>query len=411
MAVLFQRIATLILRNLRQELTDEERTELFEWIESSEENQQLFSELSDEDSLRNALHEFYQSEQDVWNKVLTGIQEQVPVARVRRMRPWRFVAAASVTILIAAGAYWWLGNKSVEKPANDVVVAVKLEDVKAPTGNHSTLTLADGTVIDLDSAKNGDLVRGNSSVIKKEGVLEYTATTATNEIVLPSHHTLRTGHGGQQRLTLPDGSTVVLNAESAITYPTVFTGNMRTVKLMGEAYFEIKSIAAEGSSGKMPFIVEILSASGEHKSNVEVLGTHFVIKAYDNEASVRTTLVEGKVRVTNNATNNPQSATLIPGQQAQLIDGKLKVIKDADVQSAMGFVNNEFVFRSVDVATIFREASRWYPITVEFPNGKPRDTYSGTISRTVNLQQLLLIFHESAIKFRLEEGNKLIIQP
>lgn len=409
MAVFFQRIATLILKNLRDELTPEEHTELYTWMNASPENEELFAELTNEDSLRDALQEFYQSDETVWNKIVQAIDEE-PVVPVRRIRVWRYVAAACVTIFIVAGITWWFTNKSNDFIANTPALAVKLEDIVAPVGNNSTLTLSNGTVIILDSTANGTLAHeGNSSVIKKEGILEYSVSEVNNHISSIDHHTLRTARGGQQKLFLPDGSYVLLNAESSITYPASFAGNERKVQITGEAWFKIKPVLREDGSGKIPFIVEIISSSGENKGEVEVLGTQFAINAYDNEAVIKTTLVEGSVRI---QSKDQQSIKLIPGQQAQLASGgNLKLIKDADLDAAIAFTRNEFEFESADAETIFRQISRWYPITVSFPNGKPKDMYSGTISKNVDLSKLLVIFAASEIKFRLEDGNKLIVMP
>lgn len=410
MAALFQRIATLILKDLRDELSAEERVELDAWVNDSAENRALYNELSDEDSLRTALSEFYESDENVWRKIEQGIaeEEQVPV---RRIRPWRYVAAACVTILLAAGAFWWFDKGSETIIANTPTPStVKLEDIKAPTGNNSTLTLGDGTVVNLDDAKNGAVAQENgSSISKNNSVLEYTSVANNNET--PVLNTVQTSRGGQQQLRLPDGSRVWLNAQSSITYPTFFAGNQREIWLNGEAYFEIETI--KNAEGKMPFIVHITSGSKDARGDVEVLGTHFNINAYDNESSVKTTLIEGKVRMSNHVTTNSQSVILNPGQQARLATtGKISVVKDEQaMEMAMAWTKNEFTFRASTIADILREACRWYPITVSFPKGEPDATFGGSISRDVSLAGLLKIFAESGISFKLEEGNKLIVTP
>jgi transmembrane sensor len=415
MALLSQRIAELILRDLKDELSVEERIELEKWINESDENRMLHSELTTEDSLRTALQELYESDKNVWEKIEEGIQE-APAAPVREIRPWRYLGAASAILLLTAGIFWLFNNNAKDFIARiPLPVTVSLDSIIAPVGNNSSLTLADGTVINLDSVNNGTLaMQGNAAVIKKEGSLEYiTSENAGASNDLYKLNTLRTVRGGQQQLWLPDGSKVLLNAESSITYPTSFVGNVRKVQITGEAYFEIKSIIGEGGKGKMPFLVEIISATGENKGEVEVLGTHFNIKAYDNETLVRTTLVEGKVRMYNNVSNNSESIILHPGQQAQLSKtGKLAIAKDDDVVStAIAWTKNEFLFSGATAAEIFKESCRWYPITVSFPHGEPTERFWGTFDRSEKLSTLLTIFKEGGIKFRLEEGNKLIVTP
>jgi transmembrane sensor len=409
----FRRIATLILKNLRDELTDEERQKLQTWVNSSPENKKLYAELTNEESLRMALQEFYESDENIWNKILQRVEVEKTAAPVRKIRPWRYVTAASVAILIAAGAFWWYNKSSsnIIAKVTPTPAAVKLEDIKPPSGNNSTLTLGDGSIIILDSTGNGTLARqGNSTVFKNEGVLQYSfSENIAKNNTLPAFNTLRTKRGGQQKVLLPDGSAITLNTESTITYPTFFASNERRVKISGEVAFEIKSIPSEDSQDKLPFIVEIFSSDGKYLGEVEVLGTHFAINAYDDEAVVKTTLAEGSVSMHN---KDQQSIKLVPGQQAQLsATGNLKIIKDADVEAALAFTKNEFLFRGADVETIFREVCRWYPISVSYPNGKPKDKLTGTISRNLDLAQLLSIFSDSEIKFKLEDGNKLIVTP
>lgn len=411
MAPLFQRISALILKSLRDELSPEEQVELQAWLESSAENRKLYSELTDEDSLRRTLQEFYESDENVWRKIEEDIEE-APPAPVRRMRPWRYVAAASVTIFLAAGAFWWLNDnpKDLIGKTSPAPMAVKLEDIVADTVSTSTLTLADGTVVNLDEVANGIIAQQNGSpIIKNDSAVEYSFAATDNK--KPAYNTVNTGRGDQLQLRLPDGSRVWLNAQSSITYPTFFTGDMRSVQLTGEAYFEIKSIATE--TGKMPFVVQINSKNKALKGEVEVLGTRFNVNAYDDEVLVKTTLVEGKVRMRNNITSSAQSVILRPGEQARLAKaGKIAVVKDEyALDMAIAWTKNEFTFRGSTAADIFREACRWYPITVSYPDGEPTETFGGSFDRGVSLAHLLKIFSESGMNFKLEEGNKLIVRP
>ena len=99
-----------------------------------------------------------------------------------------------------------------------------------------------------------------------------------------TYNTVTTPRGGQYNVTLPDGTQVWLNAASSIKFPTAFTGKERNVELSGEAYFEV------AKNKSMPFHV---SSAGQ---TIEVLGTHFDVNAYSDEASLKTTLLEGSVK-------------------------------------------------------------------------------------------------------------------
>ena len=106
-----------------------------------------------------------------------------------------------------------------------------------------------------------------------------------------TYNTLSTPRGGQYQLVLPDGSKVWLNASSSLHFPTAFTGKNREVELTGEAYFEV------AKNKEKPFHVKV------NDMQVEVLGTHFNINAYEDENAIRTSLLEGSVKITKGATS------------------------------------------------------------------------------------------------------------
>src|SRR5690606_19908053 len=139
-----------------------------------------------------------------------------------------------------------------------------------PGGDKATLTLADGRTIALDSTQKNIVQAGNMQVTNAGGLLLYEGNGSKEE-----WHTLTTPKGGQYRLILPDGSMVWLNAASSITYPTAFTGSQRTVEITGEAYFEVKHYENK------KFTVS------SNQTTTEVLGTHFNVNAYDDEAGMK----------------------------------------------------------------------------------------------------------------------------
>ena len=188
--------------------------------------------------------------------------------------------------------------------------------------------LANGTSIYLDDSSNGAIAsQGTTKVIKlNSGQLTYNSSKTATGTVL--YNTLSTPIGGQYQVTLVDGTTVWLNAGSSVRYPTVFAGAERKVEITGEAYFEV------AKDKHKPFKVAVKLASGEG-GEVEVLGTHFNVNAYDDEATIRTTLLEGSVKVTKAGS----SVQLKPGQQLQSnpSSAQNKVINDADLEEAVAW--------------------------------------------------------------------------
>lgn len=326
--------------------------------------------------------------------VLNNISPEEGAARKPFIRRYIWWAAAACFVLAAAGLLLLPGRKS--QPESTLVQNVSPQEV-LPGGNKAVLTLGDGTQITLDSASNGMLSQqGNAKVIKlANGQLAYNIGDGHAAEIM--YNTVRTPRGGQYRILLPDGTEVWLNAASSITYPTAFSGDERKVKVSGEVYFEVAAIQQD--SRKVPFIVDITTAAGQKKGEVEVLGTHFNINAYDDEAAVKTTLLEGAVKISRDGAT---AVTLRPGQQATL-NAPIKVINDVDMSQVIAWKDGYFKFTQADVGTMMRQAERWYDIKVEYPNGAPPDLFSGTLPRSVNLSQFLEILVYSDVNAKIDQ--------
>ena len=324
-----------------------------------------------------------------------------------RWRRWMVAAAVLVLFAGAGGALLYRGN-GPGQPARTVVrrQAAPGDDV-APGGNKAVLTLADGSTIDLDEAKNGLLVRqGGSRLVKQNGgQLAYTGESragtaikgmATKEI---QYNLLTTPRGGQYQLILPDGSKVWLNAASSLKYPATFTGKERTVELKGEAYFEV------AKNADMPFRVSVDNGKGEGPMQVEVLGTQFNVKAYADEPAINTTLLDGAVRVHRNG----QAAMIRPGEQAKLNGAGMLKVETADTEEAVAWKNGLFRFDEATIEDVMRQLSRWYDVEVVYVNEAPKDLFRGEIYRNVNVSKVLKVLEASGVRFTVE-GKKILVQ-
>jgi ferric-dicitrate binding protein FerR (iron transport regulator) len=293
-----------------------------------------------------------------------------------------------------------------------VVNSGKVRQDVLPGKQGAILTLADGSHIVLDSLGNGVVTtQGNQRIILSNGRILYKGINGvTPEKAL--YNTMSTPKGRQYQLVLPDGSKVWLNAASSITYPIAFTGNERVVTVTGEAYFEVthlsRALSPGVGAGKVPFIVKINTPSGNGEE-VDVLGTHFNINAYDDESAIKTTLLEGSVRMTKGS----NSLLIRPGQQAVFLNhssGEKGIVSEVDVDQVMAWKEGLFNFEGADLKTVLRQLGRWYDVEIVFEGNIPQRKFGGEIPMNLNLSQVLQLLEKIEVKYRIE-GKKLVVTP
>lgn len=298
----------------------------------------------------------------------------------------RYWAAASIVFVLCMGTYLWFQHNREQK-GTDTYTQLS-SDIK-PGKAGAILTLADGTQLVLDSLGNGVVATQNgAAAVLKNGQLSYERSGKDQGEVV--YNTMSTPRGRQFHVTLPDATVVWLNAASSIRFPTVFKGAERRVEVVGEAYFEV------AKNEKIPFRVSV-----NGRAEIEVLGTHFNVDAYDNNKALKTTLLEGSVKV--------NGTVIKPGEQA-LITNALRVIKNADLSKVMAWKNGLFNFEGATLEEVMQQLERWYDIEVVYEKGIPDIAFGGEMTKNISLDGLLLALEKSDIHFRLE-GRKLIVLP
>ncbi len=386
-----QNILLLIEKYQSGSISSEEMQELNHWYHS-------FNDSKAEITLTTELAE-EEFSAFIKNKILASIAQEDSRPFWVRHRRWVIPAAAAVFAVIL-GTYF-LTQTSASKaapPETETAVTPAPQDL-APGGDKALLTLEDGSVIVLDSASKGIIsLQDNIKVVKlANGEVVYEINgrqlSAAQEI---AYNTISTPRGGQYQVTLSDGSKVWLNAASSIRFPVVFTGDERTVEITGEAYLEVAKNSA------MPFRAK----AGD--SEIEVLGTHFNVNAYDNETAIRTTLLEGRVKV-----HAPDKTvkTLSPGQQSAIHrSGKVQVINNADTEEALAWINGRFQYNSTDIGAILRQIERWYDVDVEY-RGKVNMRFTGQLNRSLFASKVLeKLALTDEVSFKID-GRKIIVSP
>jgi hypothetical protein len=318
-------------------------------------------------------------EQALKSSILEKIESRISTpeefSRQTLKRDYRiWYAAASILIMIAVGSFFIRRDKKTEM-VRQVPSATKQEI--RPGSNKAVLTLSSGEQIVLTDPHTGVLAKeGTAQIIKKEnGELVYNlGDKAAGQNAKPVYNTITVPRGGQYQFVLSDGSKVLLNAASSLTYPAEFNGKYRNVELKGEGYFEVAKNASK------PFIVKA------NDVEVRVLGTHFNISAYGDDANITTTLIEGAVSMN----KGKQTKLLSPGQQgisAYTTSGIS--VQPANIEQTMGWVKGNFVFKDLNIKEVMKIASRWYDIEVEYRGNVQSKKFGGTTSRFSNITELL----------------------
>lgn len=394
------RLNDLIGKYISNTCTRKELEQLLSIIENGEETENITRALKDYWQKSGKRLSLGESELDLKFALLMKDAKHetavVPMASAKRTRRWniQYAAAAIIICMLSVSVYFLFKPKQESIISKTEMIQTGTGNDVAPGKNKAILTLANGSSIILDSAANGMLTtQGNSKILKLHGMLSYnTLNTKSTEVL---YNTISTPRGGQYQLMLADGSKVWLNAASTLRFPASFVGKERKVELLGEAYFEVAKNPA------MPFKVKV------NGMEVEVLGTHFNINSYDNEATVRTTLLEGSVKINKNSS----SRFLKPGQQAQMNKaGEIKIINNVDVEEAIAWKEGKFQFDKADIHDIMRQLARWYDVDVEY-KGTVSSHFGGTISRDVSLSQVLNMLQLTGeVNFQIQ-NKKVMVMP
>jgi transmembrane sensor len=304
----------------------------------------------------------------------------------------RVATAACFIGLVAWGGVVWFNRRAPKEitAAKRIKQATSTGPIAA--GARTMLRLADGSTILLDVAGNGEIAReGNTRVSKTGRRLNYEPSKETSQ---PVYNTVSTAGGGIYEVDLPDGTRAWLNATSSLRFPVAFVEKQRRVEITGEAYFEVAKNRAR------PFIVSVNGAE------VRVLGTHFNIMAYNDEATVKTSLLEGAVEFVKGAA----ISTLLPGEQSELLkNGKIIVKKGVDLQREIAWKNDQFDFQGEDIKFVTRELARWYGVNFVFTQNI-NDHFIAKLPRSTSLPKMLKLL-ELTGKVRFEmDGSRVIVK-
>lgn len=361
-------------------------------------------------------------------ELLKKLHERVGIKPAGIHKLWPGIAVAASLAIVVFGILFY--NYSHREIASQVEEKIVITHDLAPGKNSAVLTLSDGRVIQLSDSKSGVLLNASNLKYNDGSILQDSSESRSPDIFINGQKdldarriaaasysekiTISTPPGGTYEVTLPDGTNVWLNAASSVTYtrPSKHKDGIRKVDLKGEAYFEVYK------NKDQPFVVE------SEKMELTVLGTHFNLNAYNDEASTKATLLEGSVRVNstfdeergslnhqgNGSKPNAIAVILKPSQQAIVSAKKGLMLKDVDASDAVAWKNGTFLFEDADLQTVMRQISRWYNLKIVYRGEIPRSTYNGKISRGLKLSKVLEVLKYYKVRFTLN-GRTLIVEP
>lgn len=377
------RISALILQKMQGTLTGEERFFLESWLQESERNKQIYQRCLDAEQQRDAYTRLQDFEtrrnfESLKAKISFHTSKKGP-GLLKRLLP--YVAAASVLLALSVVWYWNKDSNRLVETQREVV------NDRLPASHQAVITLSDGRQYALN--------KGEKQVVIDGGGIRYEDGHEVAPINAAVSARIETPRGGIYEVTLPDGTLVKLNAGTTLSYPTVFAKDKREVTLRGEAYFEV------AKKKDQPFIV--------HTKNqqVQVLGTHFNINAYQTSVPTKTTLLEGKVMVT--TLLGSQKVTLLPGDQS-VNTGTELTKHPVNVQQEMAWVYGKFNFDGKSLRQVMDELSQWYAIDVVYKGDVPDVSFFGGTFRTSKLSTILKILKDQDLSYHLTENGKLIIE-
>jgi ferric-dicitrate binding protein FerR (iron transport regulator) len=366
-----------------------------------------YEEIDESENVGNA-NELLQIKEQLYLRTWNKLNHRAKVIPFYKKIFFRIAAAVFVAACITSVYFLFLKNPNSVAPIAEVHVPVLRNDVTAPAVNKAMLTLADGSTIILDSAGIGSLAKQGNTIVSKLNNGKIAYNNNPNVAAKIQFNTLTVPKGSKpMQLILSDGSEVWLNVASSITYPTAFVDNERKVEITGEAYFEITSLLSSTGQSKVPFTVSAASSiAGGKNVEIQVLGTHFNVNAYNDENSLKVTLLEGSVKV---AQPGGKSIYIKPGQQAELNQqGEIGLNKNIDTDEVMAWKNNWFNFNSLTVPEIMRQIEKWYGVSVSYAGKTSDKHFSGIVSRSNKVSEVLKIMEQSGIKFIIE-GKKITV--
>ena len=342
-------------------------------------------ELSKDPQVKKSIHQLYKTistEEPDYDLLWQRIQKDCGIKQKSFRRYWQIAAAAFVPLFLGIGSYFLWFSKDATPPTAPFET---LQGVR--------LTLANGTKISLHDSSQTTLLHQQGIVLQQDTSrqkIQYTSQNSAGPTL--EYNTLEVPIATDFQIELSDGTTVFLNADSRLKYPTSFGSTERKVYLEGEAYFEVSK------DQNRPFRVETKDAV------IEVLGTSFNINAYP-EQPTSTTLATGKVQIN----KGKQQILLQPGEQACCTDTGF-IVSSVDVREFISWKDGLFIFNNMSLEQIMRQMERWYGLSVTFMDPEVKKyTFTGMINKHLVPEETFSVIQKTInVQFTISDKQVII---
>lgn len=388
-------VSRLLSLYLSGSIEKEDQKELDVWLQQNQANQLLLEELLQEKyrANRQKLIDRIDLENE-WIRFQSKIQVRVIPFRQKLLNVARYAAVILLPLLL--GAYLLFQNYNQEQSISQNFGKIE------PGVKKAQLVLSNGEKIDLtDTDLKIEATEKNVVIENRNQSISYVSASGSSDLksVPLVYNQLLIGRGEEYTLVLSDGTKVWLNSETKLKYPTQFANNIREVELDGEACFKVTKNA------KAPFIVKT------KQMNVEVLGTSFNVSAYEEEETIKTTLVEGSVKI------NPQmgmahQTILKPNDQAIFSKSNNDLaVRVVNAKLYTSWTEGVFAFNEESLEEIMNKLARWYNIKVFYQDNEVRKSqFSGKLPRFDNCNELLEMIEKTTdVKFTIKENQSVVV--
>ncbi|MEE9364864.1 MAG: FecR family protein [Cellulophaga sp.] len=386
--MLNKKIETIVIKYLSKSVSIDELIELTVWVNENH-NYELLKDFIKTDYLINfnMLDFDTEGEKEIILQKIKRKEKNIQKNKINRV----FKYAAIVVIILGLSYTYFVDNFSSQKKQNPVT-----NTIIQPGKDKAILTLENGSELVIENSKD---VKLKGRLLTSKKLVYDVKPISKNDIV--KYNSLTIPKGGKFFVILSDGTKVWLNSDSKLKYPINFKkGQLRKVELVyGEAYFDVSPSASHNGS-----TFKVLTGVQE----IEVLGTEFNIKAYQDEDEIVTTLVEGKVTIG----NGKETRFLNPSEQSIIVkkEGVITILKVAKTFNETAWKEGYFSFRQKSMKEIMKTLSRWYNIDYVFKNPeKENKSFTGILDRESEITQILTYIQKTnEISFQIN-NNTIII--